>query len=197
MNARPPCRARADAALPPWTGDDDALTRWTIAERDKDDDAAFREFTEGAALYSRAVLAPILAQRSKAESRKRHLTIGRRADTKHRQLLEARAIEEGDVEALRRLHPQLAQYINRPREPGRPRNKIDQYDPLSPEARLAEALHDQRRILELWKEKFGLRNRPTGAVSAAKIAAERAGLDEDDVLKRRVSAATRERLASR
>jgi hypothetical protein len=215
-----PRKTRADEALPPWIGDDQALQAFTIAELDKADAAFDRQMAEDAAnfVHMMAMRTPEAEDflvnkvglsrfpRSKTESLKRHLTIGKRAAAEHNELLEQRAIEEGNIEALRRLHPKLAQYINSPKgKRGRPR-RIS-HDLLSPEDRLREAVHDLRRIRDLWKEKLGHSNRPTGhrgdrdysagrtSLTAAKIAAERWGLDESDVLKRRVSRKTRERLA--
>jgi hypothetical protein len=213
-----PRKTRADDALPPWIGDDQALQGFTIAELDKADAAFDGQVAEGMAnlVHMLAMRTPEAADllrklglspfpRSKAESRKRRMTIGRRADAKDRELREQRAAEEGDVETLRQLFPNHAQFINLPRKPGRPR-RIS-HDLLSPEDRLREAVHDLGRIRKLWKEKFGYSNRPTGhhrdrdysagrtSLTAAKIAAERWGLEESDVLKRYVSLKTRKRLA--
>jgi hypothetical protein len=195
--------------LPPWIGGDAALKAWTIAELDKRDDAFDRQMAENTANFLRvlAMRTPEAANylrtvglpttpRSKAESRKRALTIGRWAAAKWRKMREQRAAEEGDIETLRALHPKHAAFIN----PIKPKRKqpFDDHDwqGLSPEDRLTEALHDlKRRIPALWKEAFGYRNRPNGSLTAEEIAAARWGLDEKDVRKRRVHATTRDRLA--
>jgi hypothetical protein len=183
--------SRRRTALPPWD-DDAAVQAWVIAELDKADDAFQRKFAEDVVNWLRYV-AP-RQRRSEAESRKRTLTIGRRAEAKHRETLEQRAVEEGDTETLRRLNPRLAQFINPARKSGRPRKTVD-HDPLSPEARLKEASDDIERIRKLLKQHFGHVRRPPGAASVTQIAAERWGLDEVDVAKGRISSKMRERLA--
>jgi len=186
--------AKADHALPPWTGDDAALKAWTIAKLDEDEDARFREFVKGAAALA-GKLKREPAVRSKTESRKRGLTIDRRVAAKHRERLEQRAVETGDIEALRKLHPKLAAFIN-PIKPKRKR-PLDDHDwqGLSPEDRLTEAQHELRLIHALWKETFDRENRPSGTLTAEQVAAEHWGLDEKDVRKGRVHATTRKRLA--
>jgi hypothetical protein len=185
---------KARAALPPWTGDDAALKAWTIAELNRADDNAHRAFVEGAVNWLRHY-GP---RRTETESRKRALTIDRRAAAKHREQREQRAVADGDIEALRALHPRLAAFIN-PINPIKPKRKrpFDDHDwqVLSPEDCLDEARNDVPRIRGLWKEKFGRQNRPRGSLTAEQIAAERWGLEERDVRKQRVHAATRERLA--
>jgi hypothetical protein len=194
---------KQSSRLPSWTGNDAALKVWTIAELDKRDADFDRQMTEEAknlahvlamrtpgpeaANYLRTVGLPT-APRSKAESRKRALTIGKRAAAKHYELVERRAIEDGDIEALRALHT---------KRPKPDPNGDPPLFPFTPEDRLDEALHDLRphRIPALWKEKFGRKNRPRGTLTAEEIAAERWGLHRDDVRKRRVHAATRKRLA--
>jgi hypothetical protein len=176
--------------LPPWT-DDAAVRAWVHAELDKANDASWRDIVEGAKHYVRS-----LPQRSSTESRKRALTIGKHAGARHRKLLEQRAIEAGDIDALRRLNLTHAQFINLPNgKSGRPRSQISN-DPLSPEARLEEATYDISRIRDLLKRYYrGKVRRPRGATSVTQMAAERWGLDKDDIARRRVSPKTRERLA--
>jgi hypothetical protein len=170
---------------PSRTSSDATLCAWTLAELDKADRIFEQEMVEGAKLVSRS-----LPSRSPTESRKRHLTIGKRAEAKHRERLEQRAVEEANIEALRRLHPRLADFINSPAgKRGRPRRPID-HDQLSAEARLAEARYDRDRILVMWKRELGFNRQGL----ATKIAAERWGLADDDVTRDRVSSKTRERL---
>jgi hypothetical protein len=195
--------------LPPWTGNDAALKAWTIAALDKD----FREFVEEAAAlsailkrepavrippetekYLRRVGLPT-TPRSKAESRKRGLTIGKRDATKYREWLEQRAAEEGDIKTLRALHPNHAAFIN-PIKPKRKRPFGDHdWQGLSPEDCLTEALHEKTLIHDIWKTTFRKTNRPSGTLTAEEIVAERWRLTVEDVRKRRISLATRERLA--
>jgi hypothetical protein len=70
-------------------------------------------------------------------------------------------------------------------KPG-PKKTVD-HDPDSPEERLADALEEVKRIRKILKKHFGRANRPAGALSVEKMAAERWGLTEDDVRKQRVS----------
>jgi hypothetical protein len=203
---------RLSRKLPPWTGDDAALKAWTIAKLEENEASRFQEFVEGtkalaanmkrkpamrtpeAEKYLRTVGLPT-TPRSKAESRKRALTIRRRAAAKHREQREQRAAEEGDIEALRALHPKHAAFIN----PIKPKRKRPLHDHdgqgLSPEDRLTEAREELTLIHALWKEAFGRTNRPSGTLTAEQVAAEHWGLDEKDVRKDRVHKATRQRLA--
>jgi hypothetical protein len=153
---------------------------WTNAELDKADHAFHRDLAKAANDWLRS-----LPPRSKTESRKRWLTIGKRAAAKHHELLEQRAIAESDIETLRRLHPKHAGYLNPPKSNKRGRRKKIGHDPESRQSRLANALIELRRIRTLWK-KSGLGKRTRGAITAEQIAAERWGLTEDDVRKRRV-----------
>jgi hypothetical protein len=183
---------RPDDALPPWLGNNDAFKAWTIAELDKADAAFDQQMAKGMADLVRmlAMRTPEAADfrrklglspfpRSKAESLKRHLTIGKRAAAEHNELLEQRAIEEGDIEALRRLHPRLARFLNLPPQRGRPK-KIDR-DPWSRQKRLADAIAELPRIRAIWEKNYGRSRRPPNAITAAQIAAERWGVSEDDL----------------
>jgi hypothetical protein len=123
-----------------------------------------------------------------------------------KETLEEMAVERGDIETLRALNPNHASFIGPPkRGPGQPKKVLGSKkwpdpwtDALSPENRLKEALRDVDRIYALWKQEqhYGLRNRPTGTLTAQKIAADRWGLSENDVKKKRISEATRRRLAA-
>jgi|SRR6516165_3909947 hypothetical protein len=194
--------------LPPWTGNDAALKTWTIAELDKD----FREFVEGAKVlgailkreptvripaetekYLRRVGLPTTprSKAEKAEGRKRWLTIGKR---ELREWLEQRAIAESDIKALRKLHPKLEPFM--PIKPKRKRPFGDHdWQGLSPEDCLTEALREKKEIRKIWKKKFRKTNRPRGTLTADEIVAKRWGLTKEDVRKRRISLATRKRLA--
>jgi hypothetical protein len=168
-------------ALPPWTGDDSGMRAWVFAELDKLDAAADREMANTAAAIVRAYAHEA---RDDSERRKRKLIIGKRDRAKIRAAEEQAAIEHGDVEALRTLHPKHAHFINPPaRDPGRPKKVPDPNDYLSPKHRLEEALFDRKRISALWKKYYGRRNRPQGTVTAAEIAAERWGLSVYEVEK--------------
>jgi hypothetical protein len=165
--------------IPPWTGDDEWMQAFVNAELDKADYEFHRDLAAATNSWLRS-----LPPRSKAESLKRHLTIGKRAAAKYRELLEQRAIEEGDIEALRQLHPKLVRFLNLPPQRGRPK-KIG-HDPWSKQNRLADAIAELPRIRAIWKKNYDRSNRPSGAITAEKITAERWGLTEDDVKKRRV-----------
>jgi hypothetical protein len=92
------------------------------------------------------------------------------------------------------MYPGIAPLINLPpHPPHRVAKRVR--DPLSPECRLEEALADVAQIRAIWKRHYDHTNRPSGTLTAEEVAAERWGLDEDDVRKRRVSPRTRERLA--
>jgi hypothetical protein len=185
-------RAKGDGNLPPWTGDDAALQAWINVELDRWDYEFHRDLIEAANHWLRS-----LPPRSEAESRKRHLILGKRESAAHRELMKQRAIEEGDVETLRRLDPELAQFIHAPKnsKPGRRKNTVN-HDPDSAERRLKDALEEARRIRIILKKYFdGRSNRPTGALTVERMAAERWGLTEADVRKRHVHVATRKRLA--
>jgi hypothetical protein len=174
-----------------WTGDEATLEALTNAALDKRENQSHRRVIEGTTNWLRS-----LPPRSKAETRKRHLILGKRAEAKHYALLEQRAIKEKDIETLRRLHPEKAEFLNLLRKRGRPKRTIT-HDPDSPECRLEDAREDARRIRAFWRETFGHSGRPTGSLmTAAKIAARRHGLTEDDVRKGRVSRTTRARLGS-
>ena len=98
-------------------GDDaKAFRAWTIAGLEKLNATDDRQMAGQIAAWVRS-----LQPRSKNEQRKRYLTIGRRAEAKYRALLEQRAIEENDIAALRRLHPELAGFLNLLHKRGRPR----------------------------------------------------------------------------
>jgi hypothetical protein len=189
--------------IPPWTGNDERMQAFVNAELDKRDADFDRKMAEDAAnlVHMLAMRTPEAADflrkvglspfpRSKAERRKRRLTIGKRADADWRKMRDRRAVEEGDIEALRQLHPGLARFLNLPPRRGRPK-KIGR-DPWSRQNRLADAILELPRIRALWKAHYGRSNRPKGAITAEKIAAERWGLTEDDVKKRWASRSRRQ-----
>jgi hypothetical protein len=168
--------------LPPWTGDDDAMRAWINVELDKWTYDFHRDLIDAANHWLRS-----LPPRSKAESRKRHLILGKRAAAAHRALMKQRAIDDGDIEALRGLHPELAQFIHAPKNSKPGPKKTVNHDPDSPEERLADAREEVRRTRIILKKHFGRSNRPAGALSVEQMAAERWGLTEADVRKQQAS----------
>ena len=95
---------------------------------------------------------------------------------------------EGDLQAIRRLFPDLR--IEKRRARGRP-----EFDPWDPKfdgergrlRRIALAAEDARRIHDLWEQAYGSRRRPTDC-PAEEIAAARwsedGDIDEDEVRER-------------
>jgi hypothetical protein len=193
--------SRDDDTKPPRTGDPKRMRAWMNAQLDAvhaEIDAAFdKEIAEAASLVVKAYAHP----HSDKEQRKRKLTIGRRVLAKDRKYSEALALEEAEsknLEPLRRLHPDHARFINRPPLAKRSDHfkKAINHDLLTPEDRLQEALAELPRIRAIWKKHYpGRSNSRSGELTAAKIAAERWGLTEDDVRGQRISRATRLRLA--
>jgi hypothetical protein len=176
-------RAKGDGKLPPWIGDDDAMRAWINGELDRwDHEEFYRPLIKAVNHWLRSQ-----PPRSKAESRKRHLILGKRAAAAHRALMTKRAIEESDIETLRRLYPEHAQFIHAPKNSKRGPKKTVNHDPDSPERRLADAREEARRIRIILKKHYGRSNRPSGALTVEEIAAERWGLTEADVRKQRVS----------
>jgi hypothetical protein len=95
--------------------------------------------------------------------------------------------EQGNLEPLRKQHPRLARFLNLPRlKRGEHFAKKPSTD--APHWRLKEALFELKRVRDLWKKHYdGKTNRPKGQLTAEEIVAERWGLDEDEVHKRRIS----------
>jgi hypothetical protein len=103
--------------------------------------------------------------------------------------------EQGNVEPLRKQHPSLARFINRPRlKRGKHFKKKPPTDRLTPHDRLKEALFELPRVRAFWKKHYGKTNRPQGQLTAEEIVAERWGLAEEEIYKRRIS---RKRLKKR
>jgi hypothetical protein len=99
---------------------------------------------------------------------------------------------QGNLEPLRKQHPRLARFINLPRlKRGEHFKKKPPTGHLTPHCRLEEALFELPRVRAFWKEHYGKTNRPKGQLTAEEIVAERWGLDEEEVYRRRIS---RERL---
>jgi hypothetical protein len=191
--------SRDDKTLPPWTGDPKRMQDWTNAKLNEIDAAFDRELAAGARARLKAHAPP---DRTAKEERKRKLTIGKRALAKSREASETWALEEAEtknLEPLRKLHPQHARFINLPPLGNRGDHfkKAINHDPLAPHRRLEEAVFDLSRIRAIWREHYGRSNRPSGELTAEKIAAERWGLTEEDVRERRVSRKTLRRLARR
>jgi hypothetical protein len=88
--------------------------------------------------------------------------------------------DKGDVEPLRRLFPELARFIHRPRL------KRGQRFPKNPETDpVGKAVDDYQSIRALWRRTYGIKNRRTDdPVTALKIAADRNGVDVDKVINR-------------
>jgi hypothetical protein len=173
---------------PPWTGDDEGMHAFVNAELDE---------LDAADLHNAIPSKPAPWVRRFARWRRERGSAGALRTEPEilggRGWVESLAMDWNDVATLRRLNPQLAQFINLPR-PGRgPRKKFIR-DPLSAECRLEEATADVRSIRTIWKKYYSRSNRPRGELTAEKIAAARWGLTEDDVNKRRVSRATRQAL---
>jgi hypothetical protein len=175
-------RAKRDGKLPPWIGDDDAMRAWINVELDRWDYEFHRGLIEAATRWLRSQ-----PPRSKAESRKRHLILGKRAAAEHRALMKQRAIDERDIATLRRLNPELAPLIHAPKNNKRGPKKTVNHDPDSPERRLKDAREEVKRGRILLKKHFGRSNRPAGALSVEAMVAERWGLSEVDVRKQHVS----------
>jgi hypothetical protein len=189
--------------LPPWIGEDKRLQAWTLAELDKKLVAENAASMVEAACIQKYVESRY-ARMSASERRKRRLLVRQKEQPWILEFMKETAAERGDIETLRALNPTHASLINPlARGPGRPQKVLgskkwpDPNDALSPESRLKEALRDVIRIYALWKEHYdGRRNRPSGTLTAQKIAADRWGLSEDDVRKRRISDETRQRVAA-
>jgi hypothetical protein len=190
--------AKPDDKLPPWTGDPERMQAWVNAKLDEIDAVFDREMAVAASLVVKAYAHP---HRSTEETRKRKLTIGKRVLAKDREAHEAWALQEAErknLEPLRKLDPKRARFINLPKlgKPGDHFKKAINHDPLAPHRRLEEAVAELPRIRAILKKYYqGHSNRPSGELTAEKIAAERWGLAEADVLKRRVSRETLRRLA--
>ena len=117
---------------------------------------------------------------------------------KERKWREERALqqaEQGNLEPLRKQYPGLARFINRPRlKRGEHFKKKPPTDHLTPHDRLKEALFELPRVRAFWKKHYGKTNRPQGQLTAEEIVAERWGLAEEEIYKRRIS---RKRLKKR
>jgi hypothetical protein len=132
----------------------------------------------------------------------RRLDNDEKARRKHRGLAKERKwrekwalqqAEQGNIEPLQKQYPRLARFINLPKlnKPGEHFKKKPPTAPLAPHCRLEEALFELPLVRAFWKKHYGKTNRPKGQLTAEEIVAERWGLDEEEVYKRRIS---RERL---
>ena len=89
--------------------------------------------------------------------------------------------EHGDIEPLRRKLPHLAKFLCLPKMDGKGRRF--QKNPRKFKKKKAAAV-TVRKIMALWKEHYGRKNRsPSDGPSAAEIAAERWGVDVEAVLR--------------
>lgn len=89
----------------------------------------------------------------------------------------AAARDDGNLEPLRALHPDHADFINQ-KPPSRGRRRRSFLSLLDREQRLVLAVEDVPRIRALWKRELGHRNRPAGdELGAEEIAARRWHVD--------------------
>ena len=89
----------------------------------------------------------------------------------------AAAEQDGDIDQLRRALPHLAKFLQLPKQPdGVRRPKVDEHSEV-----VLMAANDVPRIRALWQEHYNKKNRKAGDVTAEEIAAERWGVDVEDV----------------
>jgi hypothetical protein len=108
-------------------------------------------------------------------------------ERKWREMWALQQAEQGNPEPLRKQYPRLARFINPPRLKRGEHFKKPPTDHLAPHCRLKEALFELPRVRAFWKKHYGKTNRPEGQLTAEEIVAERWGLDEDEIYRRRIS----------
>jgi hypothetical protein len=151
-------------ALPPWIAtcerERDQMVRWVIAQLDTQDaEDGMRQHELDATRDYCAPLPVEELQRLRFEE----------------------VIRRGDVETLRRLYPEIAKFIHRPKRPqGRrrsyPRNNWGHYW-------ASMIADDVRRVREIWKANYDGKWKRRGLrPTAEEIVAERRGLTKDDVI---------------
>jgi len=180
----------AGSNLPPWKAHSprhrERMRAWVNAELDAQEAAFHRRLVSEVANYTR-----LLGERLS------HLDDGEKSRRKERGLaktqewlreLALQQAEQGNLEPLRKLHPGLARFINKPLlKRGEHFGKKLSDDPVALRCRLEEALAELPRVRAIWKKHYGKTNRQGGQLTAEEIVAARWGLDEEEVRKRRLS----------
>lgn len=168
---------RDDEGLPPWTGDPERMQRWINARLDEQDAA----FEQQMAAYVNAWLEARMPPGSEEDRRSsRYALLNKPA------LREAAALEEAEnrnLEPLRKLHPRIARFINLPTLG---RGEHFKKTNLTRRERLQAAVEEVKRVRAIWEEYYDRSNSPEGGPTAEQIAAERWGLTEDNIRKRRI-----------
>jgi hypothetical protein len=142
--------------LPPWTGDDAAMSRWLEHELD----GLIRK-EDGARARARRAL-PLSFPEDSDEGA-------------------IAAAERGEIGPLRMRYPKLARFLQ---VPARQRGQHYPKDTRQPhDERLALAVLEVRRIRAIWQKHFGKKNRRRGEKSAEWFAAERWRCTEDEIIK--------------
>ena len=156
--------------LPPWTGDDAAMQRWLddkLDERLKEDGAKARA-----------------RRRLPYSAEEKQVLFPEESDEGA-----IAAAERGDIEPLRRRHPEYARLSIKPKRGVGRRGHKDRNRKWTEvlqhphDSRLALAVIDVSRIRAIWQKHFRRKNRNKheGEKSAEHFAAERWGLTEEEV----------------
>lgn len=148
-------------ARPPWTGDDEAMTRWLmhrLNERLREDQVGFKAWQ----------MSPE-GQTAEAEQMARDNSVGPAI----------LAAENGDIEPLRKMFPLLAPYLYPPK---RKRGGQSSAPLAGLQTKLVYAVVQVPRIRALWRQHYDKKNRRKDETSAEWFAARLWGVTEDEVI---------------
>jgi hypothetical protein len=160
------------------------LFEWTLCKLDEADAAADRADWD--------VLEAEYRRRQKAYNPEKERAFlfkrigGGRVTQKQAPQDEIEADRRGDVELLRRRYPWFARMINRPKLDGRgkhwPKKLTAERKAVVIAQDVAAAVHDVKRIRNLWQQELGKKNRGEGeGPTALDIAAYRWGIEVEQV----------------
>ena len=125
--------------LPPWSGDDEAMYQWCVA-------MIKAQWEEERANFSGPIVGPV----------------------KYREMIAIAHARVGDLWLLRRIYPQLAEFLHPPKLP---RGKHDRRAPQFV-AHKAQALDTVKRVKALWRKHYRRRKRGRyDGITAIEIAA--------------------------
>jgi hypothetical protein len=159
---------------PPWNASNEQMRAWVLAQL---------EAMDAAVMTEEAISKP-LDQRYHPPKYLRMLAEPKLADlgSEERAIAEAKC---GNMEPLRKLYPQLAEFLARPKL-----KRGEHFEPFNPQwdakARIRAARADANRIKALWKAAYNGRcNRDSelGQITAVEIAADRWGISVNAILK--------------